>query len=149
MEKFDTIDLEIIPKKKIEHYGSYPKSDGCAFVINGKKVLDLINENDSSAIYSYMTAKDLYYEMTEPWCYEDDAIEYAYYPILCCMCGETGCASIGVRIKRYNDVVEWYDVSHISACTDIGTKIGNFTFRFKANEYDAVMQKLKKLVNNA
>ncbi len=147
MKRIDTIDLEIIPKNKMKRAEGYPpQSEGCAFVINGKRFLDLINEKCSTSTYTYMPARYLYYEMTAPWCYEEDAKEMAYYPIVCCVCGETGCASIGVRIKRNDDVVEWYDISHISASMeDDGTKIDDLTFRFKVHEYDFVMEKLRKL----
>ncbi len=143
MKKFDTIDLEIIPKEEMDKYSSYPEEDVCTFVINGKRALDLINEYHPFTGFSYMFPRELYYEMTNPWCYEDGAKDEAYYPIICCECGITGCNAIGVRIKRKKDVVEWYDIS----CLDCGgeTKIGDFTLRFKAVEYDAVMEKLRRL----
>ncbi len=147
MKKFDTIDLEIIPKEEMNGDKYYPHADVCTFVINGKRALDLINEFYQTSHYSYMTPLSLYIEMTSPWYYEDEAETIAYYPIVCCKCGEVGCDAIGVKIKRQDDIVEWYDISNFAADTSEGEedKICDLTFRFKATEYDTVMKKLQKL----
>lgn len=145
-KKYDTFDYEI---KHITYEDSYTSGDGvlrCAFIINGKDILEIVKEaSKGDGDYHHTTLSDL-------WAFDLDGDPYQpgrIHPLIC-SCDELGCDNIKVKVTETEDSVIWDDFRSSDAMDDdeednSDSEDLKLSFEFEKNDYQWKMAELKKL----
>lgn len=141
----DTFNYEI---KDVTYENSYTSGDGllrCVFILNGKDILEIVNEAAGRDIaLHHTTLEDL-------WAFDLDGDPYQpgrIHPLIC-SCDELGCDNINVRVTENEDSVVWDDFRYGDAIDEdeknSETEDLKLSFEFEKNDYKKKMEKIKSL----
>ena len=121
--------------------------------IDGKKLIDTIREieypymkeegllDDPDGDYGHVSPSSLYNDLT--WVvdkngYADDFL--GVYLFCCADCGEEGCWSVTLHVKKDDQYVYWHDFQH-----EHRHWVYNLTYKFEKEAYEKALQKLKNM----
>lgn len=146
--KHDTIKLIIETPPETE--ASWLAYNRCKILINNEDILDIVTkaeypffkstrdlDENYAGKYIHMIPSELYEELVTAL--NSNGTDEA--PILCCICGESGCGSARVKVIKNKNSVIWNNFRTIRNW-DLG-----LSFEFDIEEYEKFMEQLKNTLD--
>ena len=148
MKKYDK--LELIIEENDRDFIFPDKWNRCKILINGKELLEIIADAEKvfaekepdlkdfiAGDYIYMIPSELYEKLKEAE-QSNGKLEAA---VLCCTCGEVGCASARVLVINTGTSVIW---NHFRTIRDWDF---NLSYEFLLDDYKKFLEKIKNTQN--